>query len=158
MHRHFRDVVLSNVNKFGADSCIRNLKPIAECDREVAIEYVSEAKTALVKRWYNSEMNTYEAAALFWLVRNDIFFSKNLDADSRVLALDYNELVSKPFPVMKTIYQFAGRPTPMARIVSEVHCNSKGKGKAVNISPEIEECCEAVWHRLCNVNNVMCKS
>lgn len=156
MYRHYKDVASSNVNKFGEQNCIRNLEPIAEGDRDNwRSEYVPNEMIALVKNWYNHKMDPYDAAALFWLVRNSIYFSMNLDSNHRVMSVDYNEMVSNPLLTMKAIYSFAGRPAPAARIVSEVHCRSKGKGEDISISPEIEEYCTAVWNRLLSADSLM---
>lgn len=149
MHRYYKDVALSNVEKFGNENCIANLKPIVEQDKfNWRSEYVQTELIKFVKQFYHIEMNPFDAAALFWLVRNSIYFGKELNVNPRVLAVDYNDIVSSPLDTLQIIYKFAGRPSPSARIVNEVHCKSKNRGTGLYISEEIERSCEEMWKKM----------
>ena len=93
-------------------------------------------------------MDPYDAAALFWFVRNTFFFDLVLDRNPRVKTCRYVDLVTEPRQTMHAIYEFVGRPYPGDAILSEIHTSSVGRGQDIPLSPEIETLCETMWERL----------
>lgn len=51
-------------------------------------------------------MSQYDAIALFWFARNQLFYELNLNQNSKVFICKYEDLVAQPREMMKTIYQF----------------------------------------------------
>lgn len=149
MFRHYADVANSNLNRFGLHNGIRNLSYIAyNNDSNWRSERVSEAVQDLVDRYFSEDMNPFDAAALFWYIRNSYFFDQQLVAHPRVMMLRYNDLTANPVETMKQIYTHVGQPFPGQQIVSDVHSRSVGKGQTIDLSPEIEDLCEGMLSRL----------
>jgi hypothetical protein len=139
MFRNYKDVALSNIKQFGMDSGLSNLRPIIDNDRNNwRAEFVPEHVRATVSRYFSEDMSPYDAAALFWFVRNSLYFDLNLDEDPRVILCRYEDFVLEPEKHMRAIYQKVGQEYPVNGIASIVHSNSVKKGKDIEFSPEVE--------------------
>ncbi|MHA1231696.1 MAG: sulfotransferase domain-containing protein [Candidatus Helarchaeota archaeon] len=94
------------------------------------------------------DMNPYDAAVLFWYVRNRLFYELNLENYDSIMMLKYDDLILKPSKTMKQIYDFLGYDFPGKQIVNHVHSNSLGKGKKIVLSEDIEKLAEKLWNKL----------
>lgn len=149
MYRHYRDVANSNLKRFGMNNGRKNLAYIARNDiTNWRAERLPVAVRELVLEHYSVDMDPYDAAALFWYVRNTFFFDLQLDQHPRVMTCRYVDLVSEPRTTVQTIYDFAGQPYPGDHILSGIHTSSIGRGQNIPLSPEIEQICESMWSRL----------
>lgn len=146
--RHFRDVVASNLKKFGPNNGINDLRPIANGEENNwRAERISTKTKMLVNKYFNEDMNPNDAAALFWYVRNIIFFERGLNQSRRTLLIKYQDLVSDPDEKMQEVYGFIGTPYPQKELVRSVHSKSVGKGNSIELSNEIEFLCDELWQR-----------
>ena len=149
-YRHYQDVANSSFNKFGAESSIKNLRPIVDPDVELdwASENVSEATRAVVAEHFSEDMNTYDAKALFWYVRNILFYEQQLDTNPDVILIKYENIAQDPGMVMKSVYQFLERPYPGHNLVADIHSRSVKLGKDVPISQPLRDLCDGLLERL----------
>lgn len=139
MYRNYKDVALSNIKQFGMDSCLSNLRPIINNDKNNwRAERVPEHVREIISRHFSEDMSPYDAAALFWFVRNSLYFDLNLDEDPRVILLKYEDFVVEPEKHMRAIYRQVGQEYPATSIASIVHSNSIKKGKDIEFSPDVE--------------------
>lgn len=149
MYRHYKDVALSNLKRFGQDRGIRNLRPIVEREpNNWRSENVPEHIRDIVVEHFSEDMPLHDAAALFWFVRNSFYFELDLDKNPNIMIYRYNDLVTKPSKMVQNIYKFLGQTYPGDEILSHIHHSSVGKGKDVEISPKIESLCIAMLNRL----------
>jgi len=149
MYRHYKDVALSNLQRFGLGNGIKNLRPIVANDpHNWRSEHIPESVREIVLKHFSEDMNPYDAAALFWLVRNYFFFELGLDKHPDVIMCRYNDLVRYPFQTMENIYRFLGQEFPGDELLGEVHSSSVGKGKVVELSSEVEVLCQDFLERL----------
>lgn len=149
LYRHYQDVASSNLKAFGKDQGIEDLRPIVlQEPRNWRSEKVSQETRETIRRYFSEAMNPYDAAALFWYARNQLFFDQGLDHDPRVMMCRYEELVRRPSDVMQRLYTFIGVPYPGNKIVKDVHPQSIGKGRRSRLSTEVEGLCEALLERL----------
>ena len=149
MYRHYKDVARSNLKRFGQDRGIRNLRPIVEREpNNWRSENVPEYIRDIVVEHFSEDMPLHDAASLFWFVRNNFYFELELDKNPNVMIYRYNDLVTKPSKMMRSVYKFLGQTYPGDKILSHVHHSSVGKGKDVEISPEIEYLCVDMLNRL----------
>ena len=149
LYRNYRDVVSSNLRKFGERNGINDIRSIAQNDpNNWRSENVSDYTRSIVQTYFSEDMPPNDAAALFWYVRNQLFFEQDLDGNSRVLLVRYSDFVTNPAETMPRIYKFLGRPYPGDHINREVHDLSVGKGKEVMLSIEIEDLCQSQLERL----------
>jgi hypothetical protein len=49
---------------------------------------------------------------------------------------------------MEQVYEFLGHPFPGSNIVAGVHTAAVNKGKKIELSPQIEQRCQALLERL----------
>ncbi|HUF10299.1 MAG TPA: sulfotransferase [Rhodothermales bacterium] len=146
-YRDYRDVVRSFVSQFGRAG-VNIMKKIVDDADNWSSESISPASRDLVRRFYHPDIPLNDAAAVFWLVRNALFFEQGLDSNPRVQLCRYDDLVSEPDRALRGIYAFLDLPYPGSHIVDGVHENSRGLGRSLTLDPEIESLCQAMWDRL----------
>lgn len=146
-YRHYRDVVRSFVKLFDRAS-VNIMKKVVDRADNWASESVSETSREIVLRFYRPDMPLNDAAAIYWLLRNSLYFEQALDRHPRVRAICYDDLVSRPDETMRSVYSFLGFPYPGSHLVGGVHADSRGLGRSVELDPEIEALCESMWVRL----------
>ena len=148
MYRHYADVAISKLKKSGLDNGIRDMQYIVERRDHWRSENVPEAVREIVAHFYAADMNPYDAAALYWYVRNNFFFAYDLAHNPRVMMCKYEEFVTRPVAYMQQIYAFVAKPFPTREIVTAVYASSVGKGAQVMLSPEVEALCQGMLERL----------
>jgi hypothetical protein len=126
MWRDPDDRARSEVAKFG-DANLRALRAIA--DGTIGDGWqggrLDDATRALVASFDYDRMDPHTAAALFWWVRNDLYFRLGLDRRDDVLLVSYQAMVSDPEAAARRLCAFldlpyrpefaadvAGRPAP----------------------------------------------
>lgn len=149
IYRNYKAVASSNLKKFGLGNGIKDLTPIAMDNvKDWRAEGLSPETVKLIKQHYTSDMNPYDAAALFWYARNIIFYEQQLEQNSTVTLCQYEELVSQPKTTIKNLYNFIGVDYTTDRIINEIHTNSKGKGREIGISEEVDKLCSDLLKKL----------
>jgi len=149
MYRDYNDVAMSNIHRFGLQNGINNLRYIVQQQEENwRVQGLAPEYRALVNDTFSDEMNPYDAAALFWIVRNSFFFTLDLASHPAVRMLRYRDLVTEPLQSMTAVYNFIQRPFPGSRLLQEVHQTSLGKGQRITLSPHIQTLCDDMLARL----------
>jgi hypothetical protein len=148
MYSHYKDVAASNLKRFGSGNGIKNLRYIVQDNAQNwRSERVSPDVRALIKTYFSETMNPYDAAALFWYTRNRYYFDLSLDVHPRVMRCQYSNFVTSPGQTIQGVYRFVDWPYPGDGILSEIHSTSIGKGRVVELSPEIDKLCNELWLR-----------
>ncbi len=149
MYRNYTDVVSSNVKKFGAQQTIGDLRDIVDnVTSSWRAEYIPEDARQLILENFSEDMNPNDAGALFWYVRNHLFFDLELDKHPRVMICRYRDFVTEPLWHMERIYKFLHHRMPNFKISKEVRTTSLGKGSDVVLSPAVEDVCGKLLERL----------
>ncbi len=147
--RDYKDIVASNLKKFGDRNGINNLKHIYEkTPNNYRSDRVSDQTYEIISRYYSEDMSPWDAAALSWYARNILFFERALEGYPRVRMCKYEDLVAAPEKTMHSIYSFMGADFPKKKIFSEVHQGSVRKGNQVQLSPEVEALCQKMLEQL----------
>lgn len=108
----YRDVegrARSEVSKFGRANLMA-LQAIAD-GRGADIwqgQALTPDTTALIRSLDPHEMGEHTAAALFWVVRNELYFQLGLDAREDVLLVSYDAFAAAPQTEMRRICTFLG--------------------------------------------------
>lgn len=148
MYRHYKDATNSLINKFSTNVGIRNLRGIVENNQDHWYsEKVPDSVRLTIEKHFSEQMKPQDAAALFWYVRNQLFYELNLENNTRVLMCRYEDLASQPFLVMQQIYYFLGR-TFNKNHAWEVNPSSVLKGQSIELSSEIQQLCDDLLKRL----------
>jgi hypothetical protein len=149
MFRNYKDVALSNINRFGITNGLKDLRPIVNWEsNNWRAEKVSEHVRETISKHFSEDMNPYDAAVLFWFARNSIFFDRELDKNPKVMLCAYEDLVIDPEKHVRNIYQHVGRDYPEMNITAEIHTKSRNKGKDLGLSWEVQQLAEELQDKL----------
>ncbi|MCX6832732.1 MAG: hypothetical protein NT028_11500 [candidate division Zixibacteria bacterium] len=145
--RRVEDRVNSAVAKFGD----HNLQVLTQLARGEGIEKwqaqgLTESDFQFIRGFDYSTMSPHGAAALFWYLRNSLFFNCGLQAVENVLPIAYEDLVASPMTMLQNICQFVGAEY-RSDMVSRVHAQSVGRAKS-NLPSEIVDICQPLYDRL----------
>ena len=150
LYRDYAAVAASNLKLFGERNGINNLRPIVAGETDNwRSERVPPDVRAVVLRHFHEQMKPYDAAALFWYVRNRFFFDLGLSTRPDVLLLRYEDLLRDPAGRMKGIYRFAGAPFTSRGIAL---VRPEPVRARIELSPGIEELCAGLLARLDHAN------
>jgi hypothetical protein len=148
MYRNYAAVASSNLKLFGRMNGINNLWPIVNgASPNWRSEGVRQEIRAMVAARFHENMNPYDAAALFWYVRNRFFFDLALDQHPSVMPFRYEDLLRSPADMIARVYHFVGMECPPAG-APLVRGASSGNGKDVKLSPDIDRLCRDLLARL----------
>lgn len=154
-YRHYQDVAASNLKAFGPDNGKRDLQPFLANDSANWRSQNSTLETReTIRRFYADDMNPFDAAALFWWARMQLYFEQHLDQNPDVLLSRYEDLVTNPAQTMRQTYAFIGRPYPGDHIVKDVNAQSVGKGRVSKLTPAVDELCAEMLARLDRINEI----
>jgi hypothetical protein len=148
LYRHYAAVAASNLKNFGRANGISDLRPIVLGEAaNWRAEGVAPEVRALVTQRFRDDMNPYDAAALFWYVRNRFFFDLALDRHAAVKPFKYEQLVQDPSGMVERVYRFVGKARPPA---SDTLVRGEPRGKAgdVRLTPDVEALCAELLARL----------
>lgn len=149
MYRYYKDVAYSNITHFGRDNGIKNLLPIIKNEQSNwRSENLPSDIRKIVLENFDEKMNPYDAAALFWYVRNSLFFKLGLDKRTNIVICKYEDFVHYPRENMRRIYDFMDLKYPGDKIVDEVHVRALGKGRDLQLSEPISYLCESLYQKM----------
>ena len=109
--RHFDGRVRSSIAKFG-DSNLRALRRIAHGSGGGLWQAggLSLESLELIRSFDYDRMTPESASALFWLVRNRLFFDLALNERPDVMVASYESMVGDPRRTMRSLCSFLGLP------------------------------------------------
>jgi hypothetical protein len=145
MLRHYPEVAQSNVNRFGLDNPYRDLEPIRSRDEldwryKGATEETVETVTALMNR----KLTPYDAAALFWWTRNQLYFDQRLWEDDRIRVLRYERACNQPQEVIRSLSDHIGLELPLGSIVPRIRAQRPPR-ETRELDPDVERLCRKLW-------------
>lgn len=146
----FRDVdgrARSALAKFG-DANLQVLREIAagRARERWQAQRLCPASLALVSEFDYATMSPASAAALFWYLRNSLFFEMGLDERDDVILSSYDAMVGDPEGSMRALCRFLGfgwRP----ELTSEMAPRGANKS-ALEVDPRIRSLCDGLRDRL----------
>lgn len=147
----YRDVdgrVRSAISKFG-DVNHRVLRDIAHgqgLDRWQAQRLSSQSLT-FIRSFNYSAMSEETAAALFWYVRNSLFFDLGLDSRSDIFLLSYDALVDEPEIAMRRLCAFLDFPYHSA-LTKHIQVRPNSKRPPLEIDTRVRDKCDELAVRL----------
>lgn len=150
--RHYKDVISSDLKKFGAKNGTGNLRKILQ-NNTWRSEKMSDATLTLIKKHFRDDMSENDAAALFWYSRNVLFFDQSLQGNDAILICKYEDLVSKPEQTMRRIYKHIELDYPTKDITARLFSSSVKKGKDIALDPTIQKLCDNLYNQLIDIYN-----
>ncbi|MGI8698517.1 MAG: hypothetical protein ACR2J0_05145 [Mycobacteriales bacterium] len=147
----FRDVdgrARSALAKFG-DSNLQVLRQVAagEAGDRWQAQRLSEPHLALIREFDYDTMSPASAAALFWYVRNSLFFEMRLDERDDVILSSYDAMVTDPEGNMRALCRFLGFPW-RPQLTAHMAPRGGASRSALDVDVAIRERCEDLRGRL----------
>jgi hypothetical protein len=151
IYRNMEGRVRSSIAKFG-DTNLRAMKEISRgtrLDRWEA-QRLSPESVGHIRSFSYEDMTPESGSALFWYVRNSLFFELGLDKRPDVLLVSYDTFVSNPETSMRAVCHHIGFAWN-ARLVNHVTARAGGARPPVDIDPRIRALCDELQARLSRV-------
>jgi len=151
IYRDYRDVANSSVEYWGDQTkmYIEDLLDgggdwgVSQWNREkVTDECLDEIRQAC-----SDGLCPHGACALFWYMRNRLYFRQNLQDRSDTLLVRYEDTVQKPREEFERMCRFLGL-TFDPSIVADIFATSLRRREFPKISPRIERLCDGMMDRL----------
>jgi hypothetical protein len=145
--RDVDDRARSEVAKFG-ESNLRALRAIADGTIGDAWQgqRLDEATRRLIGDFDYATMTPHTAAALFWWVRNGLFFHLGLDRRDDVLLSSYDALVADPPAATRRLCDFLGMPFD-PRLCAHVERRAPRR-RPLDIDPRVRSLCDELTAQL----------
>lgn len=149
MYRRYDDVASSDLHRFGPGNAIDNLRPIATGNTH---DWRSSGTAATVRariaHFFSDTMSPSDAAALFWLARNQLYYDLELSAHREVMLCRYEALIAEPATVMSRIYEFSGVTCPELSHARQLCSGAATRSESLELLPEVRALCEQLQARL----------
>jgi len=137
----------SAVAKFG-DVNLRALRKITAGDRDAwQAQRLSPESLDLIASFDWTRMSATSAAALFWYVRNRLYFELGLDRRSDVLLVSYDAMLRDPAAEARRICAFLEFPYH-PRLIAHVAPRAPATPGPLDIDPRVRARCEELAARL----------
>jgi len=148
VYRRHEDRANSAVHRFGAHNLdvLRDLAAGRNLDTW-QVQGLLPEDLELVRSFDYESMGPGEAAALFWYLRNKLFFNQGLDRNEDVYLVCYEELVSDPECVMDYVCRFLECDFD-GSMIRHIFSSSVGRHCPPKIDPAIQEVCREMYQRL----------
>lgn len=143
--RNPHDAINSMVRFFG-ESQIRAVKSWVETDFARQPQAPAELREFIASHCH-ADLSVEDAAGLYWLLYNSSYLFLELQSNSRVTKVQYENLVQKPDDTMREVCEFLGMKW-FPSMTDEVYAGSVGKNRKPALSPAIESRCSELWERL----------
>ena len=148
VYRNMEGRVRSSVAKFG-DTNLRALREISAGTgvHRWEAQRLSPQSMELIRSFSYDGMTPESASALFWYVRNSLFFELELHKRPDVLLVSYDSFVSNPEGSMRTVCEHIGFDWN-PRLTAHVTSRARGPQLRLAIDPRIRTLCDDLQDRL----------
>ena len=145
MLRRYPEVAQSNVSRFGIDNPYRDLEPIRSRDAlDWRYRRVTEETWETVTALSNRRLTPFDAAALFWWTRNQLYFDQRLWEDDRIRILRYERACNQPDEVIRSLSDHIGLALPLGSIAPRVRARPI-PSETRELDPDVERLCRKLW-------------
>ncbi len=151
-YRHYDDVVNSDLRKWpGGRNRLEDLitDPYKTGFRARGM---TEDTLQLIRSHYRPDLSDASANALFWFYRNQLFFDQELQADTRVQLVRYEDMVKAPHDVVRSLCKFLDIQHT-TRMEESIHSQSINRDSPPNICEDIRIICDGMLARLDSLND-----
>lgn len=147
----YRDVdgrVRSAVSKFGRNNLL-TLRDIAAGKGASMWQAQRLSRSTLdeIASYDYSTMTAETAAALFWWIRNGLYFELGLDRRDDVLLASYQDMLATPVVAMRAICSFLGLEYRPA-LIAHISPRGSGSPRPLDIDPRVRALCNQLSSRL----------
>ncbi len=143
--RDYREVAASMIEKWGDQAGFVQLLPILHGTGTWREERVGSDVVEKVRELAKPGMPLADGCALFWFVRNSLFFEQGLEGHPRMVPVSYEKLVSDPAYLGKRLALVGIGCSPGAGFHPKTRVR---KEKTLEISAAVAELCDEMADRL----------
>ena len=145
MLRYYAEVARSNVSRFGKDNPYRDLQPIRSRDTlDWRYRGTTEETWETVTSLLNRRLTPFDAAALFWWTRNQLYFDQRLWEDDRIRILRYERACNQPGEVTRSLSDHIGLALPLGSIAPRVRAHPFPP-ETRELDPDVDRLCRKMW-------------
>jgi Sulfotransferase family len=147
----YRDVdgrVRSAVSKFGRNNLL-TLRDIA-AGKGAGMwqaQRLPQATLAEIASYDYATMTAETAAALFWWIRNGLYFETGLDRRDDVLLASYQDMLATPVAAMQSICTFLDL-TYRPALIEHIAPRGRGSPRPLDLDPRVRALCDHLQDRL----------
>lgn len=147
-YRAVDDRVRSAVAKFG-DANLRVLGEIAagSGSGRWQAQRLSDESLALIRSFDYNQLSAASAAALFWYVRNALYFELRLHQREDVTLVSYGSLIEDRRVAMRGLCAFVGC-TFDHRLIARISARPTSAHGPLDLDPRVRSCCDGLGERL----------
>lgn len=146
-YRFYMDRINSAVKEFGTHP-LEVFESFAKGQRDAwQLRAIDPEVEKVLMQFNAAELTAHEGAALMWWVRNSLYFTLNLQSESRVRLWSYDTFVRDSTRGLKALLGFIGA-NEYPYMLEDVHSESFRKDAEPVLRAEIRELCQALYERL----------
>tara|TARA_B100001245_G_C22830337_1_gene399378 strand:+ start:357 stop:1127 length:771 start_codon:yes stop_codon:yes gene_type:complete len=146
--RHYKDVIASHTKKWDLPISKEFFKPVLNRSNENwRSEALSEKSIKIFEDHYRPDMSIENALALFWVIRNQLYFSQDLPSLSCIRLVSYERMVSES-DYLQNLLNDVGVPIRIEQREHKFNSGSLQKGDNVVLDERIDEVCRDMFFRL----------
>jgi hypothetical protein len=146
MLRHYRGVARSSLRRFGEDNPYLDLQPFRDNDGlDWRCRGASKQTRETVVELMNEELSPLDAAALFWWVRNQLYFDQQLWSEERIRIIRYERACSSSGEVAEALSDYIEIPLPQRSIAAKVRSEPKAVSEVKDLNLDVERLCQKLW-------------
>jgi hypothetical protein len=150
MYRDWRDVVNSILARWpnhrnGIDEIVQAIDTVKWRGRGT-----TDTTRTILKEVYRPDIDDASANALFWYLRNQLFFDQGFDDDDRVALINYDRLLERPEPQLRALCTMLEIEL-VPRMTRVCDVRQVRKKPPPSVEPEVASLADEMLERLRNV-------
>ena len=140
--------VRSSLAKFG-DANLQALRSIAagQGGDLWQAQRLSDDSLELIRSFDYASLSPASASALFWCVRNRLYFEQGLDRRPDVILSSYDQVVADPEQTMRSLCSHLGFPYK-DELVAHVEVRANSTREPLDLEPRVRAACDELEQRL----------
>jgi hypothetical protein len=145
MLRHYLDVARSNLRRFGLENAHRDLEAFRSPDlSNWRCRGATDATRRAVVELLQEGLEPLDAAALFWWVRNQLYFDQGLDRHDGIRVLRYERVRTAPQDVIRSLSKYIDISLPVHSTTRRVRA-PRSPGPSTDLHPKVGALCDEMW-------------
>ena len=147
-YRQVHDVISSFIVKWNPKEPKSFFRPLIEkSNHNWRSENLPLSSWNLFEEHYSENMSIENAIALFWLMRNNLYFTQKLDSDTRIRLVSYEKMVQE-YDYLQRKLNSLDIDIKIQQKKHKLNNKSIGKGNNITLSPILEKKCIDMYMKL----------
>lgn len=149
VYRHYSDVISSSIRYFGADNWPSRVAHWIQNDFDEFASAPPPADTkAYIRSLWTNKLSAESSIALYWLFYNRLYIDLGLNRNSRVILINYENVVTKPEVEFRRLCKFLNIGYSQ-KMVEDMFITSIKHIQLPELEKTIQNECDKLWDYLC---------